>query len=119
MIRTFSVIFSMRAGSAARFRSASLAVTPKCLVRKSMGVSPPRNSLQFGDKLYRRDAWQKAVGGGFRRHKARKPCDLDRRRSVRLGNRENALRWILRANHRILGLRRQADCSREFAVIHP
>ena len=35
-------------------------------------------SSQPGDELDRGDAWQKAVGGGFCRHEAREPGDLDR-----------------------------------------
>ena len=64
--RTLSAISSMSDCSRARFRSASLPVTPNHLVRNSMTGTHPR----FGDQLDRGDAWQKAVGGGFRRNEA-------------------------------------------------
>src|SRR6266705_4324618 len=70
----FSTIASISAFSRAGFRSASLSVTACHLVRNTMEVSQKRKwspaSTQIGDELDRGDAWQKAVGGCFRRNKA-------------------------------------------------
>src|SRR5712672_1949279 len=64
--RVFSTISSISDFSLARFRSASLPVTPNHLIRNNMQDL----STQLRHEFDRRDAWQKAVGGGLRCNEA-------------------------------------------------
>jgi PAS domain-containing protein len=60
-----------------------------------------------------------AVGRGLCPDETREACNLDWGRAIRLRNHENTLRWVLRANDRILRFWVQPQRSCELAVIDP
>ena len=108
----------MSAFSLARFRSASLSVTPNHLVEKSHGdlLTPPPNlemnlsAVTLGRKQY---------ATAFVVTKVRSPVTLIGGAPFGCGITKMLSVGILRADHRIFRLGVQPDRSGELAVIHP